>query len=81
MLIMEHLCIVYAIEHCVMALSLKPKLLKFKNLWSSIQKQLPFGTKCFLVPFLDNLVLVLALRSLEISVALFFGFHFPNYLL
>ena len=43
-------------------------------------KHLLFGTQCFMVPFLGNLVLVLALTILEMSLSLIFGFHFSNLL-
>ena len=35
-------------------------------------------TQCFLVPFLDNLVFVLALKMLEVSITLIYGIHFSN---
>ena len=56
MLMMEHVCVVCAIK-CVIAMFLKPKLLKLEFM-IIITKALPFGTQCFLVPFLDSLVLV-----------------------
>ena len=52
MLIVEHLCVVCAIEF-VIALFMKPKLLKVKFL-VVITKTLPFETQCFLEPFLDS---------------------------
>ena len=76
MLIMKYLC-VCAIE-CVMAAFQKPKLLKLE-LMVTITKALPFGTQCSLVPFLDSLALVLALKLLEISLSLIYGSHFLLY--
>ena len=35
-------------------------------------------TQCFIVPFLDSLVFVLALGFLEVSMSLIFGIHFSN---
>ena len=49
---------------------LKPKLLKFGFFWLSIQKQFPFGTPYFMVPFLDKSTLVLALKLFETSLSL-----------
>ena len=77
MSIMEHLRVVCAIE-CVMALFLKPKLFKLE-LKIVTTKALPFGTQCSLVPFLDSLALVLALKLLEISLSLIYGSHFLLY--
>ena len=52
MLIVEHLCVVCAIE-CVIVVVLKPKLLKLEFM-IVITKALPFGTQCFLVPFFHS---------------------------
>ena len=76
MLIMEHLCVVCAIEY-VMATFLKPELLKF-NIYSCQNK-----SNCYLElnvswchSLIDNLVLVLAIDLLEIAMFLIFGFLF-----
>ena len=45
-----------------------------------MQKQLPFGTQCFMVSFLANLVLVLTLELLIKYVSSIIGFHFSNLL-
>jgi hypothetical protein len=73
MLIMEHLYVVHAIE-CVLTSYMKLKLLRLRKYG------LTYKSNCFLVPFLDNLVLDLALKLVEKSLSLTFGFHFPNYL-
>jgi hypothetical protein len=79
MSIMEHLHVVCAIE-CVMASFLKPKLLKLESKIVNITKALPFGTQCSLVPFLDSLALVLALKLLEVSLSLIYNSHFSTLL-
>ena len=74
MLIMEHLCVVCVIEGVLTTFT------KLKLFAHQYKKQLIFGPQCFMVSFLDKLVLDLALKLLEISLSLIFGFHFPNLL-
>ena len=62
-----------------MAAFLKPTLLKLE-LKIVITKLLPFGTSCFLVPFLYSFALVLTLKWLEISLSLVYGSHFSTLL-
>ena len=73
MLIMEHLYVVYAIE-CVLTSYMKLKLLKLRKYGRQYQ------SNCFMVPFLDNLVLDLALKLSKKSLSLTSGLEFSNLL-
>jgi hypothetical protein len=77
-LMMEHFCVVCVIE-CVQAMFLKPKLLKLAFMVIII-KALPYGTQCFLVPFLNSLALVLALKLIKIYFSLIYGFYLSTLL-
>ena len=78
MLKMKRLCVVCTIE-CIIVAILEPKLLKLEFM-VVITKALPFGIQCSLVPFLDDLVLVLALKLFETSRTSTFGFYLSNLL-
>ena len=79
MLIMEHLCVICAIE-CVMATFLKPKMLKFRISSRHYKSNYHLELRCFMVSLLDNLVLCLALKLLGISLSFIFRFHFSDLL-
>jgi hypothetical protein len=76
MLKMERLCVACAIE-CIIVAILEPNLLKLEFM-VVVTKALPFGVQRSLVPFLDKLVLVLALKMIEISLSSTSGFYFSN---
>jgi hypothetical protein len=67
MVIVKHLCVVCAIESVVETF-FKPKLLKFRIFGREYK-----CTQCFLMPIFENLVLVLALKLLEVCISLIFG--------
>ena len=60
----------------------KTSIIAVLSSWLSIQQQLPFGTQCFMMSFLDNFVLLFARRSFStlfvfsFLISLFFKIHF-----